>query len=390
MAKPPLTVLIADDEPKIRRMLEQILLAQGCVIRVACDGFDALAQFQQQPADVVITDIKMPRVNGLELVEELKRLDPLVNVVVITAYPSVEGAVQAMKIGACDFLTKPFELAHVQTILYRCRQRLQLSQQLRSAGEGLMKLEELNRRLTEAGELKNQFLAAISHEIHTPLCVISEWLNMLSEGSLGEIPTSQREAVAELTAAYERLRRLLEQLIDLTHGPNIILRPQHVLVQELVREAAAMVTSKASSRGITISSRLPQEPLRLSVDRSRCLTALQHLLENAVKFNRDGGSVEIEVTDEAETVHVRIQDTGIGIPSDEQEKVFAPFYQVDRRIDRAYPGAGVGLTLAKRYIELHHGSITLSSRVDVGTTVTLALPHSAAAGAPLSQTTSAA
>src|SRR3989338_4855998 len=119
----PLDVLVADDEPKIRQLLGQILTARTCTVRLAADGLDALSQFKQQPADVVVTDIKMPRLSGLELLRELKRLDPLVNVVVITAFPSIEGAVDAMKQGACDFITKPFDVVQIQAILYRCQQR---------------------------------------------------------------------------------------------------------------------------------------------------------------------------------------------------------------------------------------------------------------------------
>src|SRR3989338_9186450 len=96
----PLDVLVVDDELKIRQLLEQTLQAKGCAVRLAPDGLDALSQFRRQPADVVITDLKMPKLTGLELVSELKRVNPLVNVVVITAYPSVEAAVEAIKIGA--------------------------------------------------------------------------------------------------------------------------------------------------------------------------------------------------------------------------------------------------------------------------------------------------
>ena len=98
-----LDVLIVDDEPKICQVLEQILTARGCRVRLAHDGLEGLAQFKQKPADVVITDIKMPKLTGLELLRELKHRDPLLSIVIITAYPSVDGAVDAMKQGACGW-----------------------------------------------------------------------------------------------------------------------------------------------------------------------------------------------------------------------------------------------------------------------------------------------
>ena len=370
-----LDVLIVDDEPKICQILEQILSARGCAVRVAHDGLEGLAQFQKQPSNVVITDIKMPKLSGLELLRELKHLDPLLNVVVITAYPSVDGAVEAMKYGACDFITKPFDIAQIQAILYRCQQRVSLNRQLRHAGEGALKLEELNRRLAELSDLKTQFLAALSHEINTPLCLMSEWIYLLSDGTLGKLSTDQQHAVDVLIGAYDRLHRLLQQLIDLMQGHEIVLRRQSTTIQRLLQDALASVASRAMARSITVTCRLPETAMALEVDQGRCLAALEELLDNAVKFNQEHGQVEVEVEGLPETVQVTIRDTGIGIPSDELEKVFLPFYQVDQRLNRTYEGPGIGLALAKRYVELHGGSIQLTSTVGTGTTVTIALPR---------------
>ena len=368
-------MLVVDDEPKICQLLEQILSAKGCSVRLAGDGLEALAKFEQQHADVVITDIKMPKLNGIELLRELKHRDPLLSIVVITAYPSVEGAVDAMKQGACDFITKPFDITQIQAILYRCQQRISLTRQLRHAGEGALKLEELTRRLSEINDLKSQFLATISHEINTPLCLMGEWIYLLADHTLGNLTADQQQAVGVLIGAYERLHKLLQQLIDLMHGPNIVLQRRMVSAQELLEETLTMVAPKTEARGIALSSKAPEAPLSLEVDRSRCIAALVYLLDNAIKFNHDRGRVEVELIGTPEAIQFKVRDTGIGIPPEELDKVTAPFYQVDRRLNKAYEGAGVGLTLAKRYVELHNGSLTLESTVGAGTTVTVALPR---------------
>jgi signal transduction histidine kinase len=372
----PLDVLVVDDEPKVCQVLGQILTARGCAVRLATDGLDALAQFQQRPADIVITDIKMPKMSGLELLGELKSLDPLINVVVITAYPSVEGAVEVMKRGACDFITKPFDIIQIQAILFRCEQRVSMTKQLRSAGEGLVKIDELNRRLAELNDLKSQFLAALSHEVNTPLCLMSEWLYLLADQTMGDLSPDQEHAVDVLIKAYDRLHRLLQQLIDLMHGHDILLRRQQTTVQELVRQAVSAISPRATERHIGITVDMPEQPIPVEVDRGRCLAALEYLLDNAIKFNQAQGKVDVRVHEPtaAAPVHVTIRDTGIGIPAEEHEKIFTPFYQVDRRINRTYEGAGIGLTLAKRYIELHNGTLTLTSDVGKGTTVEVALP----------------
>ncbi len=375
----PLNVLVVDDEPKICRLLEQILTARGCRVRVAHDGLEGLRAFQQAPADVVITDIRMPKLNGVELLRELKHLDPLLNVVVITAYPSIEGAVDAMREGACDFITKPFDVTQVQAILFRCQQRASLARQLRTAGEGALKLEELNRRLSELNDLKSQFLAALSHEINTPLCLMSEWIYLLSDGTLGSLSAEQQQALSVLIGAYERLQRLLQQLIDLMQGGQITLQRKTVPAQELLRAALQTVLPKAAARSVSVVVNLPEAAIPLEVDQRRCEAALTYLLDNAIRFNHEHGRVEVELQGLADSIQVTIRDTGIGIPASELEKVFAPFYQVDRKLNRAYDGAGVGLTLAKQYLELHGGAVQLQSHPGQGTTVIATIPRPAIA-----------
>ncbi len=370
-------ILVVDDEPKICRLLEQILSARECTVRTAADGLEALARFQERPVPVVITDIRMPRMSGLELIRELKHLDPLVNIVVITAYPSLEMAVDAMKEGACDFITKPFDPLQIQAILYRCRQRLSLVKQLHHAGEGALKLEELNRRLAEVNDLKSQFLATISHEVNTPLCLMSEWIYLLADQTLGALTTDQQHALDVVLGAYDRLHRLLQQLIDLMHGHEIVLQLESTTVHTLLTPVVETLRARTQAQGLALAVTLPPEPLLVEIDPRRLTTALEALVDNAVKFNRPQGRVEVLVSALPTSVEVQIRDTGIGIPPGELERVWDAFYQVDRRLVREHGGAGIGLTLAKRYVELHGGTLTLSSEVGVGTTATLALPRPA-------------
>lgn len=370
-----LDVLVVDDEPKIGQLLTQILTARNCTVRCVSNGLDALNQFKEKPADIVITDMRMPKLSGMELVRELKAIDPMINVVVITAYPSIEGAVDAMRHGACDFITKPFDINQIQAILYRCQQRLSLTKQLQNAGEGMIKLEELNRRLAEMNDMKSQFLAAISHEINTPLCIMGEWMYLLSDNTLGALSGKQEQAVDVLLGAYGRLQKILQQLIDLMNGHQIVLQRQVLNAQELVHQALAPIMHKAAARSITVSCQLPETPFLIEADRKRFTSAVEYVLDNAVKFSNEHGHIEVEMTATSDLVQLRIRDTGIGIAPDELEKVYEPFYQVDRRLNKVYEGSGIGLTLAKRYIELHNGTLQLSSEVNIGTMIIIAIPR---------------
>ena len=377
-----LNVLIVDDEPKICRLLEQIIAQLGCTVRTAADGLEALEAFDRERADVVVTDLKMPRLDGLGLIRELKQRDPVLSIVVITAYPSIEGAVEAMRCGACEFITKPFELAQIQAVLYRCQQRVSVGRQVRQGDEGAVKLDELNRRLADLNDLKSQFLAQLSHGVNTPLCLMSEWICLLSDGSLGKLAPDQQDAVDALIGAYGRLQRLLRQLVDLMQGPQLLLHRQVMPIQELVQQALEAVAAKAGARGITPAVQVPTEPLPVDVDRVRLVAALQYLLDNAVQYNRDGGQIEITAEAGGAFVIVRVRDTGVGIPPEECEKVLTPFYHLDRGFKDMSSSAGLGLTLAQRYVELHGGSLQLASEVDKGTTVTLTVPRPALSVTP--------
>ena len=208
---------------------------------------------------------------------------------------------------------------------------------------------------------------------------MSEWIYLLSDGTLGPLKADQQQAVSVLIGAYERLHGLLQQLIDLMQGGQITLQRQRVAAQELLRAALLETLAKASMKAIVVTANLPEEAIPLEVDRRRCQAALEYLLDNAVKFNREGGRVEVELRGLPEAAQVTIRDTGIGIPAGELEKVFAAFYRVDRRLTRTYEGAGIGLTLAKRYLELHGGALELRSEPGEGTTVIATLPRPAVA-----------
>jgi signal transduction histidine kinase len=204
---------------------------------------------------------------------------------------------------------------------------------------------------------------------------MSEWIYLLADGTLGQLTDEQDRALDVLIGAYERLHRLLQQLIDLMHGHEIVLVRHPISAQELVQQASVALVPRANARSVSLAVHMPEEPLTLEVDRGRCVAAIEYLIDNAIKFNREGGKVDVTLTPTATGAAIRVTDTGIGIPPEEQEKVFAPFYQVDRRLNRAYEGAGIGLTLAKRYVEIHGGSLDLASTVDAGTTITVTLPR---------------
>ena len=248
---------------------------------------------------------------------------------------------------------------------------------------------------TEVERIKSNFLATVSHELRTPLTSVIGYSEMLLEGMAGPITEEQREYLNTILGKSDHLLRLITSMLELARmdaGPPPVER-RPVSIVDVIQRAATSLTSEADRRAIALT--LPQEPLpRVMADSAKIRQVLVHLIANAIKFTPRGGDVVVEATvgslspsepnpprsappDEALRrlgIRVSVRDTGIGISPLAQARIFEPFYQVDQSSTREYGGTGLGLSLAKSYVEAHGGSIWVHSRPGEGSTFTLSLP----------------
>ncbi|HUS63265.1 MAG TPA: HAMP domain-containing sensor histidine kinase [Kofleriaceae bacterium] len=248
---------------------------------------------------------------------------------------------------------------------------------------------------TEVERIKSNFLATVSHELRTPLTSVIGYSEMLLEGMAGPITEEQREYLNTILGKSDHLLRLITSMLELARmdaGPPPVER-RPVSIVDVIQRAATSLTSEADRRAIALT--LPQEPLpRVMADSAKIRQVLVHLIANAIKFTPRGGDVVVEATvgslspsdptpprsappDEALRrlgIRISVRDTGIGISPLAQARIFEPFYQVDQSSTREYGGTGLGLSLAKSYVEAHGGSIWVHSRPGEGSTFTLSLP----------------
>ncbi|MCB0155203.1 MAG: GAF domain-containing protein, partial [Anaerolineae bacterium] len=242
-----------------------------------------------------------------------------------------------------------------------------------------IELEAAMNELAEANQLKSEFVQNVSHELRTPLTFIISYIELMLEGSLGEIPPLIRDKLEIVSQKTQTIVRLVEDIISLQKIEAGNLQLKLVSPREVITRAMRGAVANADQVGITISSRIAPKLPKLYIDIDRIEQVFDNLVANALKFSPSGSTIHLAAELEEDRVKFSIRDEGIGIPAHKLDKIFDRFYQVDGSTTRRYSGAGLGLAIIKQIIEVHGGRIIVESVVNQGTTFTFWLPIKPAA-----------
>ena len=239
------------------------------------------------------------------------------------------------------------------------------------------KLQDSNRQLERASSLKSEFLANMSHELRTPLNAIIGFSELLLDPGFGGLNEDQRGYAADIHASGRHLLGLINDILDLSkiEAGKMRLTREIFEVGPVAEEAMALLRIEASRKSLALHARIEGPRDLLDADRSKVKQILSNLLSNAVKFTPPGGSVTLTVRRGGDRAALfEVQDTGIGIRPEDQERIFEAFTQVDGSLARQYQGTGLGLTLVRRFVELHGGALRLESEPDRGSRFLITLP----------------
>ena len=235
-------------------------------------------------------------------------------------------------------------------------------------------------RLKQLDQMKSDFLANISHELRTPLTPVIGYVDMIVGESLGPITEQQRKGLQVIQQSVDRMRHLVEDLLAFVRMEqrHLALRAEPFDAGAFVAEVATTQQAKAQGRGVSLTVQVPDERLLVKGDRGELVRVLAHLVDNAIKFTDEGGvtvSAARVTTGEGEpAVEIAVQDTGIGIPAGEEERIFQRFYQVDASSTRRYGGTGLGLAIAKEIVEAHGSRVMLETAPGKGSRFSFRLP----------------
>jgi signal transduction histidine kinase len=368
--RPP-RVLIVDDDLLLLEALPEVVRRRlpEALVETSPSAREALARIQRTDYDAIVTDIKMPDIDGLVLLSRIREIQPATPTLLITGHGEHDLAVSALRGGAFDFLQKPIDRDYFMASLGRAIQVRQLSRQVdaqkqalaRHANELELLVQERTRELHRANQAKDEFLATLSHELRTPLTAIFGWAQMLRGGKLDE-PTFRR-ALDSIERNARMQVQLIDDLLDISRiiTGKLRLQVRPVELGPVIEAATDAVQPAAEAKGIVLVRQIQPKAGLVSGDPDRLQQVVWNLLSNAIKFTSKGGEVTVSVLRVDSSVEVSVTDTGQGIDADFLPYVFDRFRQADSTTTRRYGGLGLGLSIVRHLVEMHGGTAMAES-----------------------------
>ena len=376
-------VVVIDDSSEDRAEVRRLLLRGSerrylfTEAQTGMTGVAAVMAGTQLP-DCVLLDYNLPDMDALEVLAALAGLDglPICPVVVLTGGAGREAGRLVLRAGAQDYigkdwLTPPGLTRAVENAI----ERLAMGRELLVRNTALRRNEK---ELSEADRRKDEFIATLAHELRNPLAPVRTGLQVLrlthdAQTSLRTMDIMERQ--------LGQMTRLIDDLLDISRitSGKVLLRVKRVSLKEIADVAveAAMPMLDAGRQSLSVD--LPETPLWLDVDPMRLTQVIGNLLNNAAKYSPEGGKIRLSARSDGDAVVIQVTDRGMGIPPDMLGQVFEMFTQVNRTLDRAQGGLGIGLALVRRLVEMHGGSvIAQSTGAERGSTFTIRLPAAVA------------
>lgn len=356
--------VLRDWAPEIPDLDESVRLEVVCSSALEA----ASGQIACQCPDILLLEAVETDPDELLLPGAVLASCPDIPIVLLTQSASIQSAVAATRQGAFDFLLQPFTPGDLRYTVGRAARHVMLTRRARE-------LEEEKKRV------RFDFIRVLGHELKAPLGAVSTNIGLVTGHYLGEQVSAYDELMERCQVRLEQMRKLIIDLLDMTRLESG--RKQRELVPTnlvtAIHDAVELMTPQANERGISMAVEAPESFVMLA-DRGEIDMMLNNLVSNAVKYNRDDGSVTVTLTPGAGAVAIAVRDTGIGMSEAEVAKLFGEFVRIRNKKTANILGSGLGLSILKRLAELYHGRVEVESEPDVGTTfrVHLQMPPEAA------------
>ncbi len=374
-----LSILLIEDEAEVRDSYVDMFGFLGLEVDTAENGRDGLDKLDDKYYDIVVTDLNMPVMDGLETLRRIKKQNDEIEVIVITGFATIENAIGAMKQGAFDYITKPVSLEHVKIVMNKCIQKI-------TARKENAALRTSNTQLRELNELKDKFITITNHELRTPLAVLRGYFDLLEMEVEPLENLEVKEYLGIIDHTITEMMDMIENMHDLSSFKNYVTehdkRPANIniLVQEVAKETRVLF----EQRNIQFVVETNEADLMVKIDTKMFYKAVRELIQNALKYTEENGRVIVrtQYVPTPNQVYISVEDNGIGVPPEKQQLIFEPFYEVQDVLHHSTSktgfmggGIGVGLSLVKEVVESNGGEIAVESTPGKGSTFTIMLPR---------------
>lgn len=368
-------VLYVEDEDAIRQTVANGPLAKMFKeFHVAENGLVGLEKFKETLPDIVMSDINMPKMNGIEMIAEIKKLDQDVQIIITTAYSDQDYFLKAIEVGVDFYLIKPINIRLlIQTFT---KASVAIKNRIEAARFAKIEIEQqinlAKARAEAASEAKSAFLASMSHEIRTPLNGLMGFIGFLSNSK--NLNQKEKEYVTLIDRSAKNLLSIINDILDISKieaGKMELSFHDFNPVYEF-SSVAELFLATAKTKNITLETFIaPNMPTTLNSDELKIKQVLSNLISNALKFTPESGTINFRVdilnqTDSLIKLHFSVKDSGIGMSAETANSLFKPFTQADSSISRSYGGTGLGLSIAQRMVNMLGGEIVVKSEIGHG------------------------
>lgn len=369
-----LKILIIDDEMGMRSGIERALRKYetqlpylketiNFSLSTASSGEEGLLAMAAELPDILLLDHKLPEMTGIDVLEAMNEKDIKVLTIMITAFASLKTAISAIKLGAYDFVAKPFTPSELKASIHKATKHLIALRQAE-------KLEEEKRKV------RFQFMSVLTHELKAPLAAVENFLSILEDPENLKDQETYQHIIGRSMARIQGMRKLILDMLDLTRIESGTSERdfEPVNLTELAKTSIETAALEAKNRNIQITMKTG-EPVTLLAEHGEMEIILNNLITNSVKYNKDGGSVSVEINPTENGAVIEVKDTGIGMSKQECEKLFHDFVRIKNAKTRNITGSGLGLSTVKKLSQLYDGDIIVDSEENKGSTFTVTLQN---------------
>jgi len=368
-------ILLVDDEKDIREVLALPLADLGYHVFEAENGEDALRLFKEVRPPIVLTDIKMPGIDGIELLQKIKHENPETEVIMITGHGDMDLAIRSLKYEATDFIAKPINVDALEIALQRAREKIVTRQKLKEYTENLETLvhekTELQSHLASLGLM----IGSISHGIKGLLTGLDGGIYILDSGFAKKNEVQIKEGWDVVKLTVERIRKMITDI--LFYAKERDLRIERHNVRNFLEKITKELKPKMNSQKIKFVNAFDPELGEFEVDVTYVHSAILNIIENAIDAcirdqTKRSHKIILGARKHEEKITIEIIDNGIGMDSETQDKIFTPFFS-----SKGTKGTGLGLFIANAIIEQHGGEINVKSNIGQGTLFHIIIPQKA-------------